>query len=194
MGKILLFGIAGVVVVLALLVGGSYNGLVSADQAAQAAWADVEGQYQRRSDLVPNLVSTVKGAAAFETDTFTAVTEARAKATSIRVDPTNLDAASIAKFQSAQGELGTALGRLLAVSENYPALKATDAFRDLQSQLEGTENRIAVSRRDFTASVQTYNTKVKTFPGALTAMIFGFNEKAYFESESGAEVAPDVSF
>ncbi|MEN9390405.1 MAG: hypothetical protein RLZZ283_505 [Candidatus Parcubacteria bacterium] len=189
-----LWVVVAIVVVLALWLGGAYNGFISSDQAVQAAWADVQGQYQRRADLVPNLVETVKGAAAFETETFTAVTEARAKATSLTVNPASLDPASIAAYQSAQGELSTAIGRLLLVAENYPVLKATEAFRDLQAQLEGTENRIAVSRRDFTQAVQTYNTKVKSFPGSFIASIFGFSEKGYFTAEEGADQAPDVSF
>jgi LemA protein len=186
-----------IVVVLVLLFGwtfSTYNGIVVLDQAAQAKWSAVEGQYQRRADLVPNLVSTVKGAANFEQSTLTAVTEARAKATSITVDPTKLDADSIAKYQAAQGELSSALGKLLAISENYPTLTATENFRDLQSQLEGTENRIAVARKDFGDAVQAYDTRIAMFPGNIVAKLFGFQEKSYFKADVGTEKAPNVAF
>ncbi len=185
-------GIIGIALVLWAL--SSYNDIVALDQAAQAKWSAVEGQYQRRADLVPNLVSTVKGAANFEQSTLTQVTEARAKATSITVDPTKLDADSIAKYQSAQGELSTALGKLLAISENYPTLTATENFKDLQSQLEGTENRIAVARKDFGDAVQAYDTRIAMFPGSIIAKLFGFEAKAYFKADVGAEKAPSVAF
>lgn len=194
MKQYMIWGAVGVVVLLALSVFGSYNSLVALDQEARAKWADVEGQYQRRMDLVPNLVATVKGAANFEQETLTAVVEARAKATQITVDPAKLDAESIAKYQAAQGELGTALGKLLMISENYPQLTATANFRDLQSQIEGTENRIAVARRDFGAAVQTYNTRIHQFPGVLVAKLFGFSEKAYFTADPDASAAPAVAF
>ncbi len=184
----------GVIVVLALFVFGSYNGLVIKDEGVKKAWSAVESQYQRRSDLIPNLVETVKGAANFEQTTLTQVVEARAKATSITVDPTKLDQASIAKFQAAQGELSTALGKLLAISEQYPTLTATQNFRDLQSQLEGTENRITVARKDYGDAVNTYSIALRSFPTNLIAKIFGFSERGYFQSEQGADKAPAVSF
>ncbi len=194
MNKFITIGILAVVAIILLSWFGTYNSLVVLDQNAQAKWAQVEGQYQRRMDLIPNLVATVKGAANFEQTTLDQVVEARAKATQIVVDPTKLDAATIAKYQTAQGELGQALGRLLAVSENYPKLTATENFKDLQSQIEGTENRIAVARKDFSDAVQAYNTSVRRFPGNLFARMFGFTEKAYFTADVGAAKAPTVAF
>ena len=193
MNKILL-GVIAFVVVIGLWVGGSYNSIVSLDQGVKTAWADTEGQYQRRLDLIPNLVSTVKGAANFEQTTLTQVVEARAKATQVVVDPTKLDAASLQKFQEAQGAVGSALGRLLAISENYPTLRATEGFRDLTSSLEGTENRIAVARRDFNGAVKTYNTRIAQFPSNIIAGMFGFTEKGYFTADEGAEKVPEVAF
>ncbi len=192
--KKLLIGIGAVVVVLLLMVLGSYNSLVQKDQAVAKSWAQVEADYQRRSDLVPNLVSTVKGAAAFESNTLLAVTEARAKATSIQIDPSKLTAENIAAYEKAQSGLSGALGKLLAISENYPALTATESFRGLQTQLEGTENRIAVSRKDFNTAVQSYNVSTKTFPNALFASLFGFAPKDYFVAEEGSAAAPEVNF
>lgn len=171
-----------------------YNTLVRLDQSVQGAWADVETNYQRRADLIPNLVNTVKGAAGFEQETLTSVIEARSKATSVRVDPENLDPERIAEFQAAQGELSSALGRLLAVAEAYPQLQATQSFRELQVQLEGTENRIAVSRRDFNGRVQEYNTAIQVFPRNIFAGVFGFDSKGFFEADAGAERAPEVNF
>ena len=194
MNKFVIFGVVAVVAVFLLSGFGTYNSLVALDQNAQAKWAQVEGQYQRRIDLIPNLVATVKGAANFEQTTLDQVVEARAKATQVVVDPTKLDSASIAKYQAAQGELGQALGRLLAVSENYPKLTATENFKDLQSQIEGTENRIAVARKEFGDAVQSYNTSVRKFPGNIFARIFGFSEKAYFTADAGASKAPSVAF
>lgn len=194
MNKFVIFGVVAVVAVFLLSGFGTYNSLVALDQNAQAKWAQVEGQYQRRIDLIPNLVATVKGAANFEQTTLDQVVEARARATQVVVDPTKLDSASIAKYQAAQGELGQALGRLLAVSENYPKLTATENFKDLQSQIEGTENRIAVARKDFGDAVQAYNTSVRKFPGNIFARIFGFSEKAYFTADAGASKAPSVAF
>jgi LemA protein len=186
--------VIAVVVVLALMGGCSYNGMVKSDENVKGKWGQVQTQYQRRSDLIPNLVSTVKGEANFEKGTLTEVTDARARATSIQVDPTKLTPESIQQYQQAQGQLSTALGRLLVASENYPTLRANDAFRNLQVQLEGTENRISVARRDFNESVQTYNSKVRTFPANITAKIFGFAEKGYFQGEAGSEKAPKVQF
>ena len=154
----------------------------------------METQYQRRSDLIPNLVSTVKGAADFEKSTLTAVTEARARATSIQVDPNKLTPEKLQEFQQAQGALSTAIGRLLAVAENYPQLKAVDAFRDLQSQLEGTENRINEARRQFNEAAKSYNTSRAKFPRNLIAGLFGFPAKPYFEADKGAATAPKVEF
>lgn len=192
--KKLLIGVGVVVCLLLLLVLGSYNSLVGKDQAVATAWAQVEADYQRRSDLVPNLVSTVKGAAAFESNTLLAVTEARAKATSIQIDPTKLTAENIAAYEKAQSGLSGTLGKLLAISENYPQLTATESFRGLQTQLEGTENRIAVSRKDFNSAVQAYNVSTKTFPGSLIASLFGFAPKDYFVAVEGSDVAPEVNF
>jgi LemA protein len=172
----------------------SYNGMVKADENVKGKWGEVQTQYQRRSDLIPNLVSTVKGEANFEKGTLTEVTEARAKATSIQVDPTKLTPETIQKYQEAQGQLSTALGRLLVASENYPTLRANDAFRGLQVQLEGTENRISIARRDFNVAVQDYNSKIRSFPANITAKMFGFSEKGYFQSEAGSDKAPKVQF
>ncbi|MDB5128102.1 LemA family protein [Mucilaginibacter sp.] len=186
--------VIAVVVVLALMGGCSYNGMVKSDENVKGKWGQVQTQYQRRSDLIPNLVSTVKGEANFEKGTLTEVTNARARATSIQVDPTKLTPESIQQYQQAQGQLSTALGRLLVASENYPTLRANDAFRNLQVQLEGTENRISVARRDFNESVQTYNSKIRSFPANITAKIFGFAEKGYFQGEAGSDKAPKVAF
>ncbi|MFZ2831973.1 MAG: LemA family protein [Minisyncoccia bacterium] len=193
MNKILL-GVIAVVVLMGLWVMGSYNGIVSLDQSAKTKWADVEGQYQRRLDLIPNLVATVKGAGKFEQETLAQVVQARASATQVVIDPNKLDSASLQKFQSAQGEVSSALGRLLAVSEAYPILKATDTYRDLMSQLEGTENRIAVARKDFNDAVKSYNTRVVQFPGNILAGMFGFEQKGFFTADKGAEKSPTVSF
>lgn len=173
----------------------SYNSLVQEDEQVQEAWSNLQAQYQRRSDLIPNLVETVKGAADFEKGTLQSVTEARAKATSIQVDASDLNnPEKIRQFQAAQSELGRSLGRLLAVSENYPELQATQSFRDLQAQLEGTENRITVARRDYNSSVRQYNTKVRTFPTVIFASLMGFDTRTPFEAEPGAEESPEVNF
>ena len=172
----------------------SYNSMVQLDENVKGKWGQVQTQYQRRSDLIPNLVATVKGAADFEKSTLTAVIEARAKATSVQVDPTKLTPESIQQFQAAQGQLSSALGRLLAVSENYPQLRANESFMGLQAQLEGTENRITVARKDFNDAVQEYNTKIRKFPANLTAKMFGFTEKGYFQAEAGSDKAPKVQF
>ncbi|MEM1094530.1 MAG: LemA family protein [Bacteroidota bacterium] len=174
---------------------GTYNDLVAQDETVERAWGDVQTQYQRRADLVPNLVATVRGAAEFEQETLQSVTEARARATSINLDADDLsDPQKLQQFQAAQTELSGALGRLLLVSENYPQLRATEAFRDLQAQLEGTENRITVARRDYNAAVQTYNTRVRQFPGSIVAGITGFDRRTPFEADAGAEQAPTVDF
>lgn len=168
--------------------------MVQLDENVKGKWGQVQTQYQRRSDLIPNLVATVKGAADFEKSTLTAVIEARAKATSVQVDPTKLTPESIQQFQAAQGQLSSALGRLLAVSEAYPQLRANESFMGLQAQLEGTENRITVARKDFNDAVQDFNTKIRKFPANLTAKMFGFTEKGYFQAEAGSDKAPTVKF
>ena len=183
---------------LILLLGGcgcsGYNGLVQKDQNVKGKWANVESDYQRRADLVPNLVNTVKGAANFEQETLTQVIEARAKATQTTVNVSDLSPEKIAEFQKAQGQLSGAIGRLLVTVEKYPELKATQAFINLQAQLEGTENRIKVSRNDFNTAVQDYNTSVRQFPMVLFSGIFGFKEKGFFAAEAGSEKAPTVDF
>lgn len=183
-------------VVAVLLIAGvtSYNGLVNKDEMVNNAWANVQAQYQRRADLIPNLVNTVKGYAAHEKETLDAVIAARSKATQITIDPTNATPEQLAKFQSAQGELSQALGRLLALSESYPDLKANQNFSELQAQLEGTENRIAVSRQDFNKTVQVYNQSVRSFPTNIFAGMFGFEKKTAFEADAAASQAPSVSF
>ncbi len=173
---------------------GTYNQLVSMDEGVAAQWAEVETQYQRRADLIPNLVNTVKGYADFEQETLTGVIEARAKATSVTIDPTNLNEGNLAQFQQAQDQLSGALSRLLVSVERYPDLKADQSFRELQAQLEGTENRIAVARRNFNESVQGYNVYVRSFPNNIFAGWFDFEQKALFEASAGAENAPTVEF
>jgi LemA protein len=168
--------------------------MVSKDENVKAKWGVVQADYQRRADLIPNLVATVKGVANFEKSTLVDVTNARARATSIQVDPNKLDPAAIQKYQAAQGQLSTALGRLLVASENYPDLKANQNFSDLQASLEGTENRIKVSRRDFIDAVQDYNTSIRSFPGVVFARLFGFNEEGTFSADADAQNAPKVSF
>lgn len=170
------------------------NGLVRADESVSTAWSNVETQYQRRSDLIPNLVNTVKGYAKHEENTFKEVVEARAKATQITVDPSNLTPEKLKQYQEAQGEISAALGKLIAVQENYPELKANENFIELQAQLEGTENRINESRRQYNEAVQTYNLKVRSFPSSIVAGMAGFSVKTKFEAEAGAEKAPKVSF
>ena len=181
-----------------LLIGGcgcsSYNGLVQQDETVKNSWNNVQSDYQRRSDLIPNLVNTVKGEANFEQTTLTNVIEARAKATSVKIDPSNLTPEKMQEFQQNQGQLSQALGRLLVVSEQYPTLRANDAFRNLQSQLEGTENRIKVARNDFNGAVATYNVKVRTFPTNIFAGMLGFKPKPGFAAEAGSEKAPEVKF
>ncbi|MGC8917496.1 MAG: LemA family protein [Thermoanaerobaculum sp.] len=192
-----LFGCLAVVVVVLLLAAlslwGSYNRLVQLDEAVKSAWAQVENVYQRRADLIPNLVETVKGARDFERETLTAVVEARAKVGQVRFSGLP-DTQSFAQFQKAQDELSSALSRLLVVVERYPELKATEAFRDLQAQLEGTENRIAVERKRFNEAAQAYNTYRRRFPQVLIANLLGFPERPYFQATPGAERPPQVKF
>lgn len=187
-----------IIVLIILILGGcgcgGYNNMVKLDENVKSSWGKVQSDYQRRSDLIPNLVNTVKGAANFEQQTLTNVIEARAKATSVQIDANNLTPEKIAQFQQAQGQVSSSLSRLLAVVENYPDLKATQNYRDLQAQLEGTENRIKVSRNDFNDAVQQYNSTVRRFPNNLFAGMFGFSTKGYFQSEPGSEKAPEVKF
>ncbi|MDO4820055.1 MAG: LemA family protein [Prevotella sp.] len=171
-----------------------YNGFVNQDENVKKTWANVEAQYQRRSDLIPNLVNTVKGYAKHEQETFTKVIEARAKATQITIDPENLTPEKMKEYQQAQGEITSALGRLIAVGENYPELKASENFSELQAQLEGTENRINEARRNYNDAVNEYNVKVRRFPANIIAGICGFSQKTPFEAEAGAEKAPEVKF
>jgi LemA protein len=186
--------VLGVIVILFVWGCGGYNKLVKQDETVQNKWNDVQSSYQRRADLIPNLVNTVKGEANFEQTTLQNVIEARARATSMRIDPKDLTPEKLQEYQQAQGQLGQALGRLLVVTENYPNLRANDAFRNLQTQLEGTENRINVARNDFNASVNTYNTQVRSFPTNLFAGIMGFSRRQGFAAEQGAEKAPEVKF
>lgn len=167
---------------------------VTAEENIKGKWANVESEYQRRADLIPNLVNTVKGEANFEQTTLENVIKARASATQIKIDPTNLTPEKIAEYQAAQGQLSQALGRLLMVTENYPNLRANEAFRGLQTQLEGTENRIKVARNDFNTATQDFNTLVKRFPNNFYAGFMGFKEKGYFKSDTGSEKAPEVKF
>lgn len=188
-----------IVVVVLLLIGysiikGTYNTMVQRDESINTSWAQVENQYQRRADLIPNLVNTVKGYADFEQETLTGVIEARAKATAVNIDPSNLTPEAIANFEQAQQGLSSALSRLLVTIERYPDLKASTQFQQLQVQLEGTENRIAVERRNFNEQVQGYNTYIRSFPKNLYANMFGFDQKGYFQASAGADKAPEVSF
>ncbi len=187
-----------VIVGFLLILGGcgcnGYNGMVKLDENVKAKWANVQSDYQRRSDLIPNLVNTVKGAANFEQETLVRLVEARAKATSVQIDPSNITPEKLAEFQQAQAGVNSALGRLLAVVENYPDLKANNNFMDLQKQLEGTENRIKVSRNDFNTAVQEFNSTVRKFPNNIFANFFGFKVKDGFKADPGAEKAPEVKF
>jgi len=195
----LIWIIAGVIVILVILGVVSwgtkvYNKMVSNQEAVTSQWGNVETQYQRRADLIPNFVNTVKGAAAFEQETLTQVIEARAKATQVTIDPTKMTAENMQQFQQAQGELSSALSRLMVVVEKYPELRATQNFRDLQVELEGTENRISTERRKFNEVAQLLNTYIKRFPQNIIAGLFGFTAKPYFEAMEGAEKAPEVKF
>ena len=185
-----------VVIVLLVVLWGvkAYNNMVSQEEGVSTAWANVESQYQRRADLIPNLVNTVKGYAAHESETLQAVVDARTKATSININAENMTAEQLKEFQKAQSEVGGALGRLIAISENYPDLKANQNFLELQAQLEGTENRIAVERKNFNDAAKTFNTYIRKFPQSLLTGIFGFEKKPYFEAEEGSQKAPTVQF
>lgn len=183
-----------VVGVLAVVMIFSYNGMVSKEEAVGKAWSDVQAQYQRRSDLIPNLVNTVKGYAAHESETLESVVAARSKATQITMSADDLTPENMQRIQAAQGELSTALGKLLAITENYPDLKANQNFSELQAQLEGTENRIAESRRLFNEEVKNYNVSIRRFPNNLLAGMFGFEKKSAFEADAAAQQAPTVSF
>lgn len=184
----------GIAAAIALFLYTTYNGFVHKEETVKSAWSNVETQYQRRSDLIPNLVNTVKGYAAHESETLGAVTEARAKATSINLSVDDLTPERMAAFQQAQGNMQAALGRLIAVAEQYPDLKANQNFAELQAQLEGTENRIAVARKDFNQAAQSYNVSIRRFPNNLVAKLFGFDAKPYFEAAEGTDAAPTVQF
>lgn len=197
--SIVIIFIVGVVICLFALIGffwvkNTYNGMVTAQESVNSEWAKVESQYQRRLDLIPNLVSTVKGYAAHEQETLTAVIEARAKATSVTIDPTNLTEENLKVFQDAQNQLSSALSKLMMVREQYPDLKANQNFLELQAQLEGTENRIAVARDRFNTVAKDYNVYIRKFPGNIIASSFGFTAKPYFQSQTGADTAPKIEF
>ena len=184
----------GIIVVLVMWAIGGYNGMVKMDEQVQNKWANVETQYQRRADLIPNLVSTVKGYAKHEQQTLEDVVKARSEATQLKVDAGSRTPEKLAAFQKAQSGVSSALGRLLAVAENYPDLKANQNFLELQSQLEGTENRITVARKDFNDAAKSYNQSIRQFPKNILAGMFGFEKKSYFEAEAGSEKAPKVEF
>lgn len=186
--------VIGVVAIVVIFFYATYNGFVNKDEGVKTAWSNVETQYQRRADLIPNLVNTVKGYAEHETTTLNEVTEARTRATSINLSSEDLTPEKMAEFQKAQSQVGSALGRLIAVSESYPDLKANQNFLELQAQLEGTENRIAVSRKDFNEVAKKYNVAVRRFPANLVARMFDFEQKPYFDAVEGAETAPTVTF
>lgn len=193
-GLITLLVIAGVLVIIGLWAKSSYNKMVKMEEGVTSAWSNVETQYQRRADLIDNLVATVKGYAKHEQGTLEGVVNARAKATAITIDPANISAEKLAEFQNAQGALTNALGKLLMIQEQYPDLKANQNFLELQAQLEGTENRITVARQKFNEAAQMFNTQIRLFPRNMIAGLFGFERKAYFEAQEGAESAPKVEF
>jgi len=188
--------LGGIVLIIVLIAGGSYNRLVGLSQGVNSSWAQVQNVYQRRADLIPNLVATVSGSANFEKSTLTEITAARASVGQVKMDLNNapVDAAKLAEFEKAQGALSSALSRLLVVSERYPDLKASAGFRDLQAQIEGTENRISVERGNFNQAVQSYNTAIKSFPAVFYAGMMGFAEKPYFTASTGADKPPQVQF
>lgn len=193
-------GLIGIIIAAAIVLGAfiwvknGYNKMVVSDENVQAAWSQVENVYQRRADLIPNLVATVKGYAAHEAQTLENVVAARAKATQVTVDPSDLTPEALAKYNAAQGELSAALGKLLMITENYPDLKANQNFLELQAQLEGTENRITTERMKFNDTAKSYNTLIRTFPNNILAFVFNFEKKGYFEAQAGAETAPKVEF
>lgn len=191
---IILAIVGGIILLIIVPFIGMYNGLVGKDEKAAESWAQVQNVYQRRADLVPQLVATVKGAADFEKSTLTEVVNARAAATSVTVDPANATPEQLKAFQAAQDQLSSSLSRLLVTIERYPELKATKNFQDLQAQLEGTENRIAVERKKFNEAVQDYNKAIRVFPKNMVAGMFGFEKRAYFEATPGAEKAPEIEF
>lgn len=191
---ITIIAIVAVIIVIGMWAAGAYNSMVTVQEKATTAWSNVQSTYQRRADLVPNLVETVKGYAAHEKETLEGVVNARSKATSVNIDPENMTPEKLKEFQQAQGELSTALGRLIAIQENYPDLKANENFKELQVQLEGTENRINEARNTFNAAVQEYNVTIRRFPKSLLAGMFGFDKMSKFEAEAGAEKAPQVKF
>ena len=186
--------VIALVAIVAIWAVSGYNSLVKMDESVSTVWSNVENQYQRRADLIPNLVNTVKGYAAHEKETLEAVMSARSKATQMTVNAENLTPEKLQEYQKAQGEIGAALGRLLAITEAYPDLKANENFKELQAQLEGTENRISVERRNFNEVARSYNTAVRTFPKTIIASMFGFDKRPYFEAEEGANKAPEVQF
>jgi len=187
-------GIIAAIIIICAWAASAYNGMVGVQESATTAMANVQSAYQRRADLIPNLVETVKGYAAHERGTLEDVVAARSKATSINIDPENMTPEKLKEYQQAQGELSTALGRLIAIQENYPDLKANENFRDLQVQLEGTENRINEARNKYNTAVQDYNVKIRRFPNSLLSGIFGFDKMTKFEAEAGAQKAPEVKF
>ena len=191
MGLIIVIAVVAIIVMWGI---GGYNSLVSMDENVNNKWANVETQYQRRSDLIPNLVNTVKGYAKHEQQTLESVMQARSQATQVKIDPSNCTPEQLAAYQKAQGDVTSALGKLLAITENYPDLKANQNFLELQSQLEGTENRISVARKDFNDVAKSYNTAIRRFPKNIIASMCGFEKRAYFEAEAGAEKAPKVEF
>lgn len=192
----IIIGAVLALIVLSVVLWGTkvYNGMVTMQESVTSQWGNVETTYQRRNDLIPNFVNTVKGAANFEQSTLTQVIEARSKATAVTIDPTKMTAENLQQFQQAQGQVSSALSRLMVVVERYPELKATQNFRDLQVELEGTENRISVERRKFNEVAQSYNTYIKRFPQSFLAGMFGFQEKPYFKADEGADKAPEVKF
>jgi LemA protein len=192
--SLILGGLGALLAIVIIWAVAGYNSFVNLDQNVNTKFADIQNQFQRRADLVPNLVSTVKGAANFEQETLVQLTEARSKATSIQIDPSKATPEQIQQYQNAQGELSQALGKLLAITENYPQLTATQNFKDLQVQLEGTENRIQVARSDYNEALKSYNSKVKRFPSVILANLFGYDQKPYFEADQKAQTAPTVNF
>lgn len=191
---IILLAILAVVAIIVMSCISTYNSLVTMDESVSGQWANVETQYQRRADLIPNLVNTVKGYASHEKETLEGVVQARSQATQIKVDAADLTPQKLAEYQKAQGAVSSALGKLLAITENYPDLKANQNFLELQAQLEGTENRINVARKNFNDAAQAYNTAIRRFPKSLFAGMFGFEKRTYFEATEGSEKAPEVKF